>query len=167
MNERRSKKARDALDLPRVIMLYDSVFGNTKKVALTLSRGLEAGGFVVDAQYIGTFNLNKLEKYNVIGIGGPTHVHGASKAMKSFLSQIKDRKLHDKKGFAFETKISHPLAGSAAKKILRTLKKMKVKPVYPRITAIVVGREGPLEEGTSSKMEKIGIEIAELLNIKN
>ena len=161
MSEIRPGKGKD---VQRVILLYDSLFGNTKKVALSLSRGLEAGGFFVDAKHVGEFSVNKLEKYDVIGIGGPTHFHGASKSMKSFLSQIKRQKQLDKKGFAFETRVASPWAGSAAKKILRTLKRMKVKRVYPKITCIVTGREGPLEEGTINKMEKIGLEIAEILN---
>ncbi len=164
MNEIR---ARTKKEVQKVILLYDSMFGNTKKVALTLGRGLEAGGLLVDAMHIKDFKKDKLEKYDIIGIGGPTHMHGTSKSMKSFLSTIKHQKLLNKKGFVFETKASFPMAGSAAKKILAKLKKMKVKLVYPKITGIVSEREGPLEEGTLIKMEQIGLEIADILSINS
>jgi len=145
-------------------LIYDSLFGNTKKVAISLSRGLEAGGIQVDTCSIRDFDINEFKNYDAIGIGGPTHIRGASKPMKSFLSKIRLLKLKNKQAFAFETKISHPLAGSAAKRILKYLKKRRLKIIHPKITAIVVGRKGPLEENTLIKMEKIGLQIAEILN---
>ncbi|MFW9879827.1 MAG: flavodoxin domain-containing protein [Candidatus Thorarchaeota archaeon] len=151
-------------DIKSVIILYDSLFGNTKKVAMSLNRGLEAGGFHVDTLSIQDFDTSDLHNYDVIGIGGPTHMRGLSKTMKLFLTKIKHFKLENKKGFAFETKASFPLSGSAARKILRYFKMMKVDVSYPAITGIVIGKEGPLEENTLTKMEEIGLDIVEKLN---
>jgi flavorubredoxin len=151
-------------DIRSVIILYDSMFGNTKKVALALNRGLEAGGLYVDSLSIEDFGTTELSNYDLIGIGSPTHMRGISKPMKLFLSKMKRFKLKNKKGFIFETKASFLLSGSAAKKILRYFKMMKVKLVFPIITGIVLGKEGPLEDNTLTKMEEIGLEIAEKLN---
>lgn len=151
-------------DKKSVIILYDSLFGNTKKVAMSINRGLEAGGLHVDTLSIQDFDTSELKNYSIIGIGGPTHMRGLSKPMKIFLSKIKRTKLKSKKGFAFETKASFSLSGSAGRKIIRSLKKMKIEVSYPIITGIVIGKEGPLEENTLSKMEEIGIDIAEKLN---
>ncbi|MFW9820503.1 MAG: flavodoxin domain-containing protein [Candidatus Thorarchaeota archaeon] len=153
-----------AQDIKTLIILYDSVYGNTKKVAMSLNRGLEAGGLHVDTISIQDFNISDLSDYDVIGIGGPTHMRGVSKQMKLFLSNLKHIRLINKIGFVFETKASIPLSGSAARKILRYLKMMKIEVLYPTITAIVVGREGPLEENTLTKMEEIGLDIAEKLS---
>ena len=112
--------------MKKVLILYDSVYGNTKKVAMSLSRGLEAGGLYVDSNSIQDFDITKLKNYDIIGIGGPTHFHGASKQMKSFLNRIKHLKIDDKYGFAFETKADVHLAGSAAKRIIRYFKKMRL-----------------------------------------
>jgi flavorubredoxin len=161
LNEKNLTKKRGSI---KVVILYDSKYGNTKKVAIYLSRGLESGGIYVDSFSIQYFDSNKLTDYDVIGIGGPTHNHGLSKPMKLFLSQIKDINLKDKKGFAFETKNSSALTGSAANKISRYLKMIKIEELYEKITAIVLGREGPLEENTLKKMEEFGLNIAEKLN---
>lgn len=148
----------------KIIILYDSLFGNTKKVVGALSRGLEAGGIQVDSSPVQGFDIRRLGNYKTIAIGGPTHRRGLSKPMKKFLRSLRENKIGSKSAFAFETKASYNMAGSAGKKIIKNLKRMKLRIVYPLITGIVLGREGPLEKGTLNNMEKIGLEIAEILN---
>jgi len=109
-------------------------------------------------------DISELKNYDVIGIGGSTHFHGASKYMKLFLEKIKHIRLENKAGFAFETKTDFWLAGSAAKRIIRSLKKMRINIIHPIITGIVLDKEGPLENSTSNTMEQIGITISEKLN---
>jgi flavodoxin len=151
--------------MKKVLILYDSVFGNTKKVAMSLSRGLEAGGLQVDSYFIEDFDIVDLTNYDIIGIGSPTHYHGASKKMKSFLNRIKHLKMEAKYGFAFETKGDFRLAGSAAKSIVRYLNKIKVKIIHPIITGIVLDQEGPLKDVTLDLMEQVGLNISD--NVKN
>ncbi|MFX1374321.1 MAG: flavodoxin family protein [Promethearchaeota archaeon] len=153
--------------MKKTLILYDSVYGNTKKVAMSLSRGLEAGGFHVDTFMINDFDGLELQDYDVIGIGGPTHFHNASKKMKVFLKRIKNLKLDGKYGFAFETKADFRLAGSAAKRIVRYLKKMNMKIIHPPITGLIIDKEGPLQQNTLDIMEQIGINISEKLNNRN
>ena len=154
----------------RIIVLYDSKFGNTKKVANALIRGLEAGGNIVDCSSIDEFEIGKIESYDVIGIGGPTHNRGMSKNMKAFLSKLKKFNIENKKAFVFETKLGFPLAGSSGKKILKDLTKIKMEILHPLITGIVSEQKGPLIENTLKIMEETGLKIAERLydkNIKN
>ena len=153
--------------MKKALILYDSVYGNTKKVAMSLSRGLEAGGVYVDSSSIQDFDIRELKNYDIIGIGGPTHFHGASKQMKLFLKKIKHVKMEDKYGFAFETKADFRLAGSAAKKIIRNLKNMKLKIIHPTITGVVLDKEGPLQETTSDMMEQVGLNISDKVNNSN
>ncbi|MFX0001494.1 MAG: flavodoxin domain-containing protein [Candidatus Hermodarchaeota archaeon] len=150
--------------MKKVVILYDSVYGNTKKVAMSLSRGLEAGGFYVDSSSIDDFKIGELKNYDIIGIGGPTHYRGASKKMKSFLNKIKHLKMEGKYGFAFETKGEFRLAGSAAKRITRYLNKIKIKIIHPTITAIVLDQKGPLKDATLDLMEQIGLNISDKVN---
>ena len=151
----------------KAMILYDSVYGNTKKIAMSLSRGLEAGGLYVDSSPIKDFDSGEIKNYDIIGVGGPTHFHGASKQMKLFLKRIRHLKMENKYGFAFETKADFRLAGSAAKRIRRNLKKMKLNIIYPTITGIVLDKEGPLQENTLYMMEKVGLDISnKIINSK-
>ncbi|MFX1572258.1 MAG: flavodoxin domain-containing protein [Promethearchaeota archaeon] len=150
--------------MKKALILYDTVYGNTKKIAMSLSRGLEAGGIYVDSNSIQNFEIKEMLNYDIIGIGGPTHFHGISKNMKTFLNKIKHLKMEDKYGFIFETKADFRLSGSAAKQITRFLKKMKMEIIYPIITGIVLHKEGPLQEFTSDIMEQTGLNISEKVN---
>ncbi|MFX1451968.1 MAG: flavodoxin domain-containing protein [Promethearchaeota archaeon] len=150
--------------MKRALIVYDSIYGNTKKVAMSLSRGLEAGGINVDCYFIQDFDLTLISNYDVIGIGGPTHFHGISKGIKSFLKKIIHNNLEKMLGFAFETKTDFKLAGSSAKRIIKYLKIMKMKIICPPITGIVLNKEGPLKEQTSDFMEQIGLKLSDKLN---
>lgn len=150
--------------MKKALIIYDSIYGNTRKVAMALSRGLEAGGIRVDSKFVSDFNPNELEEYDIIGIGGPTHFRGVSKSMKSFLSDLKNERFDDKLGFAFETKADFPLAGSAAKKIVKSLRKLKFTIIDIIISGKVLEKEGPLVESTLNTMEQMGIYISEKIN---
>jgi hypothetical protein len=50
---------------------------------------------------------------------------------------------------------------SAAKRIEKKMKKMNVKIIRPRESALVEGREGPLHDGVLERFRRIGTEIAE------
>ena len=150
--------------MKKVLILYDSVYGNTKSIAMALSRGLEAGNFYVDCISIQGFDIGEIKKYDVIGIGGPTHFHGTSKVMKSFLRKITHLDLENRLGFAFETKGDLRLGGSAAKRIMKSLKKMNIELVNHAITGIVLDKEGSLQDKSLERAEQIGLNISEKIN---
>ena len=149
--------------MKKALVLYHSLYGNTKKVAMSISRGLESGGFYVDCKSINDVDVKDLYHYDVIGIGGPTHFHGVSKQMKSYLKKTKGLGLENKDGFTFETKGDFKMAGSASKRIKRYLKKMKLRIIHPTISGIVLDKEGPLEDNTLELMEQVGINISEVV----
>ncbi|MFX1277333.1 MAG: flavodoxin family protein [Promethearchaeota archaeon] len=167
MIKTRNNDLENKKDQYRIIVLYDSKFGNTKKVANSLIRGLEAGGNIVDCSSINDFKIGKIESYDVIGIGGPTHNRGMSKEMKSFISKLRKFNLEDQYTFVFETRLGFSLAGSSGKKILKALTKMKLKVLHSLITGIVTEQKGPLINNTLENMEEIGLKIAEILYNKN
>lgn len=150
--------------MKKVLILYHSVYGNTRSVAMALSRGLEAGNQYVDCVPIEGFDMEETINYDVIGIGGPTHFRGASKSMKSFLNKLKRLELGNLQGFIFETRGDFRLAGSAAKKIMSSLRKTKIKIIHSIITGIVLNKEGPLREKTQKEIEQIGLEISDNIN---
>ena len=80
--------------------------------------------------------------------------------MKAFLKKLEHVDLRDKKAFAFDTKYASRFAGSAAKGIEKRLKKLRLTVVKPYASAIVTGREGPLQDGMEEKFKQIGSELA-------
>jgi len=147
-------------EVKRAIVIYDTRFGNTEKVARALAKGMEEQEVRVDSLAVAEVNVDKLAECYFLAIGGPTHMHGVSKPMKAFLEGLRSVDIAGKKGFAFDTRIESWWAGSAAKGIEKRLRKLGVKIVRSRESAIVKGREGPLEDGAEEAFKQIGTEIA-------
>jgi flavorubredoxin len=148
-------------EVRKAIVIYDTRFGNTEKIARALARGIEKQGIKVDCVNVDEVDVDKLVEYDFLAIGGPTHIHGVSKPMKAFFEKLKSLDIGGRKTFAFDTRLESWWAGSAAKGIEKNLKKLGTKIVKSRESAIVKGREGPLEEGIEEKFEQMGVEIAE------
>ncbi|MFW9910717.1 MAG: flavodoxin family protein [Candidatus Thorarchaeota archaeon] len=154
------------------LVIYHSLFGNTKKIAMSLAGGLEEAGVPTDVLVIDDVDLQRLPEYDFIAIGGPTHILGVSKELKAFLERLSSLDLRGKKGFAFDTRNESRmnkrrylvLENSAARRIEGKMKSMKMKVIRPRESAIVSGREGPLEQQAENSFFMIGKEIAKSIN---
>lgn len=152
----------------RAIILFDTLFGNTERIACSLRAGLEEKlGVEVPLANIKMIDAKELEGFDLLILGAPTQYLTASKTMKQFLEQLKDVNLKGKYGFAFDTKLDSRLSGSAAKFIERKLKEYGVQIIYPRTSAIVLSSkektgqasETVLKEGMEDQFKLIGFKI--------
>jgi flavodoxin len=153
------------LSLGKALVVYDSVYGNTEKVARALAKGLEDGGVDVECVRVDAVKLDELSKYDLLVVGGPVHAWSVSKPIKAFLERLKSVEgLSGKKAFALDTKMSRGrLAGSAGGKIEGKLKSLGLTIVKPHASAVVKGREGPLEEGAEETFKQLGAELAKMM----
>jgi flavodoxin len=157
--------------MKRALVLYHSLYGNTKAVAKSLARGIEELGVETDCMSIGEIDIMQISSYDFLAIGSPTHIIRPSKDMKEFLLRLKTLELGDLTGFAFDTR-NHSrmnskswlmLENSAARHIEGVLKGVKIRLLAPRVSAIVEGREGPLNTGVEERFKKIGRELGRAL----
>jgi flavodoxin len=149
--------------MSRVVVIYDTKFGNTEKVARALAEGMKEQRVTVDCLKIDEVDTSKLDDYDLLAIGGPTHTFGLSKPMKDFLKKLENVKVSGKKAFAFDTKFKPRLAGSAGKGIEKKLKKLGMSIVKSHFSAIVKGGKGPLEDGAEETFKQIGADITKSL----
>lgn len=153
------------LSLGKALVVYDSVYGNTEKVARALAKGLEDGGVDVDCLRVDAVKFDELSGYDLLVVGSPVHAWSASKPIKAFLERLKSAEgLSGKKAFALDTKMSRSrLAGSAGGKIEGKLKSLGLTIVKPHASAVVKGREGSLEEGAEETFKQLGAELAKMM----
>ncbi|MGY5853050.1 MAG: flavodoxin family protein [Candidatus Thorarchaeota archaeon] len=155
----------------KALVLYHSLFGNTKTVAMSLTRGLQNSGVETDCLNIEEVNISTISDYDFLTIGSPTHMIRPSKEMKEFLERLKTLDLKGLRGFSFDTRNESKMnqrkwsifENSAARTIERWMKKRGIEIIRSRESAIVEGREGPLDAGVEVTFEKIGTEIGNLL----
>lgn len=157
--------------MSRALVLYHSLYGNTKAIAISLAKGIEESAITADCLSIEEVDLSQIDNYDFLAIGGPTHMIGLSKPMKAFLKKLKSINLRGMKGFSFDTR-NHSrlnkkrwlmLENSAARRIEGKMKRMKIAIIQSRQSAIVDGREGPLEPGAEKWFKELGKEIGTIL----
>jgi flavorubredoxin len=147
----------------KALVVYDSVYGNTERLAKALATGLESRGVEVKIVKVDQVKPNELGNVDLLCVGSPTQAWNVSKPTQEFLERLKTEGLTGKKAFAFDTKMKSRLAGDAGGKIERKLKDAGLTIAKHSESAIVIGREGPLEENAEETFKQIGAELAKIL----
>ncbi len=155
----------------KAIVIYDTRFGNTERIAKSLEIGLKEAEGIQNAICVNVRDatIDSLKEYDLLSIGAPTEGFTASKSIKEFLARLKSVKLSGRYGFAFDTKLDSRLSGSAAKYIEKELINQGLKIIAPRQSATVftIKERGAivsarLKEGEDKRFEQIGTRIGAL-----
>lgn len=144
----------------RAIVVFDSKFGNTEKVARALALGLRDGGIEAECFRFDQVPPDRLRTADLVAIGGPTQNRTVSKPLETWLEKLSSSELAGKRGFAFDTRYKWRLAGSSAKGIQSLMERLGMRVVLPSASAIVLGNEGPLEPGSEETFRRIGTDLA-------
>lgn len=130
------------------LVMYDSQFGNTKRVAHAIADGLRSHGAV---RIVGLDKLlpDDLGRVDLLLIGGPTQAHGISPRMRQFLDALETAPGTGMVAVAFDTRLRMPklISGSASKAIAKRLSRRGVR-IFAPTESFFVSRQGPeLEHG--------------------
>jgi len=133
----------------RSLVLFDTNFGNTKKIAEAIAGAL---GKASKAVSVAGFDIKELEGIELLVVGGPIIGWKPSENMLKFLDSLTRDQLQGVRAAAFDTRVKIVLLhGDAAKKIARKLKAAGAKIVARSQAFLVQGREGPLFPGEIEK----------------
>jgi flavodoxin len=150
----------------KALVVYDSVFGNTKKVAQVIAAGLGTGEDIRLAN-INTITPQDTMALDLLIVGSPTHRWHPTEAIKAFLGSLQPSLLSGVRAAAFDTEYRSRLSGSAAKKIEKALRRQGCSIVAPALRLFVTGREGPLAEGELDKATAWAKQILEACETKS
>jgi flavodoxin len=143
-----------------VLVIYDSVFGNTEQIAQAIGSALGFQENVdVDVLRVGDVKPEQLTGTNLLIAGSPTRAFSPTPAAKKLLKSIPRHGLKGVKIAAFDTRMAideidsrilSPMVkvfGYAAEPIAGWLKKKDGELAIPPEGFFVEGTEGPLREG--------------------
>jgi len=131
----------------KTLVVYDSVYGNTEKIARAIGDAISGEVEVVHASAV---NSSGLDAYGLLVVGGPTHAGRATQAMKDFLKNIPASAVAGTPVAAFDTRLTTrwvKIFGFAAGRIASSLEKLGGRLAVPPKPFYVVGGEGPLRDG--------------------
>ena len=162
----------------RALVIYESMFGNTRSIAQAVAEGLSSG---IDTEVVevGEAPTSVPVDVSLLVVGGPTHAFGLSRAstredaagraggqvlsrgkgLREWLAELETRP-----GLAaatFDTKIAKPrVPGSAARAAERRLRRAGLAISMHAETFFVIGTTGPLWEGELVRARGWGGELA-------
>jgi len=146
----------------KALVIYDSVYGNTEKIALAMGKALGNQEDVAVLK-VGDVKPDQLAGLSLLIVGSPTQRFSMTAAMSSLLKGIPKHSLKGVKVAAFDTRLTKsnieetPIlaffvrlwgsAAYAAKPIAERLKKNGGELIIPPEGFFVEGMEGPLVHG--------------------
>ncbi len=162
----------------RAVVLYESMFGNTRDVATAISQGL---GVEVDVEVVEVSQAPSSVDSNVdlLVVGGPTHAFGMSRdSTRTSATEKTDEELVSLGAglrewlaaawmppstavAAFDTRVAKPrVPGSAAAAAHRRLRRLGARPVAPAESFYVEDMTGPLIVGELDRARRWGEQLA-------
>jgi flavodoxin len=146
----------------KAMVVYDSVFGNTEKIAQVIGQAL-GSQMDVETRRVGDVRPEQLPRLTLLIVGSPTRGFRPTPAISKLLKSIPQNGLKGVQVAAFDTRFTREkietespvpilpilvnVFGYAAKPIADRLEKKGGKLIVPPEGFFVEGTEGPLQAG--------------------
>ena len=156
----------------KALIVYDSVYGHTEKIAQTIGTAL-TNEYDVKVTRANKVKVDQLAAIDLLIIGSPTHGGRYTEVIQDFLKDISEFTLENTKTAAFDTRTSSSgivgaierKFGRAAVRIVNVLEKQERIIVAEPEGFIVKGRKGPLKEGELERAENWANEIEKSIRV--
>jgi len=137
----------------KVLIVYDSLYGNTEKIARAIG-GAFTTSDEVEMVRSSEANTSQLESIDLLIVGSPTQGGKATKSVQEYLDKVPAGALKNIRVASFDTRLKTVLVklfGYAAGRIANSLKEKGGQSATPPQGFLVKGSKGPLEEGELEK----------------
>ena len=137
----------DRRDTVKVLVVYDSAYGNTELIAKAIGGAIGGESRVVRASEV---NPDEIRTTDLLIIGSPTHGGRPTPAIQDFIDKAPGDAVNCVKVAAFDTRFSSRMVrvfGYAAERIAISIEAKGGKLVSPPEAFFVKGKKGPLREG--------------------
>ena len=135
----------------KVLVVYDSVYGNTEQIARAIGGAITGDVKVLRA---GEATPTELASLDLLIVGSPTQGGRPTPAVQDFLGKIPEKALKNIKAAAFDTRASTKwvgIFGYASRKIAGNLEGKGVILAAPPEGFFVTSTKGPLKEGETER----------------
>jgi len=131
----------------KTLVVYDSTYSNTEKIAKAIGSGIKG-----DVKVLHAAEANPVDfaSFDLIVIGSPTYGGRPMPSVADLMNKISESAVKGKNVAAFDTRIPTKIVkifGFAADRIAKNLKDKGANLVVPAEGFFVNGKEGPLKDG--------------------
>jgi flavodoxin len=152
--------------MKRVLIVFDSKFGNTEQLAREIGAGVEAAGTaecsVINIKAVGDQDISS---FDGVLFGAPIHAFRATSGIKDAVKKAAKKGLDGKLVAAFDTYQAAGHKGKAAGQIRDMLGKKArgARLFFQDLTSLVDGYEGPLNVAEPARAREFGQRFAQEL----
>jgi len=142
----------------RVLIAFDSAYGNTERIARAIGGALEPQGTIAVTR-AADVRPDDLAALDLLIVGGPTQRHRASPALAAWLEGLGRRTLSGVPAAAFDTRcrMSAFLSGSAAGVIARRLGRAGCRLVATPASFFIERDQAPSGEKRRHDLERLEV----------
>ncbi len=148
--------------MPMALIVYESRYGNTKRVAETIAKGMQRiEGIEVALSEVKGVDPSAISRSDAIVIGSPNHMGGPTRGIKKFIDKLGSLSLEGKQFAVFDTYGGGDFE-KATKKIEQRVREKApaTKMMASGLSIKVEGMKGPIAEGELPKCEEFGAKLA-------
>lgn len=146
----------------RVLVVFESKYGNTKQVAETIIEGIrEAAGIETVLTERKEVDFNTITDYDIILVGTPNHMGGPTQGIMKFVDKLGKFNLEGKQAAVFDMYVKKDFE-KAVKKLEKHIKEKApgLKLIASGLSIRVNGMKRPISEGELPKCTKFGKKLA-------
>ncbi|MCL6578334.1 MAG: flavodoxin domain-containing protein [Candidatus Bathyarchaeota archaeon] len=146
----------------KVIVVYESKYGNTKRAAKAIIEGInEVASIETSLKELKEVNLKDVADYDAILIGSPNHLGGPTRGIKGFIDELGKLQLKGKMFAVFDTYLGKDFEKAVKKMEERINEKIPgMKQIASGLSIKVRGMKGPIVDGELPKCREFGKKIA-------
>ena len=150
--------------MKKSIIIYESVYGNTKKIAESICEGINSvEGVDCLVKKTSEIHTDELCDYDAILFGCPNHNQGPALYLIKFIDRASIVHLKTKIGAAFDTYTGGNKDVAVTKLEIVIQDKLPGISLEGRFSAKVTGRKGPLADDEESRAQEFGEEFGRKL----
>jgi len=146
----------------KALIVYDTKYGNTQKVAELIGEGYKS---IADnetvIENVSEIDLHQKENYDLIIIGSPNHVGSYTGKIKKFIKGLRDSNIQGSSYAVFDTYLGKDFE-KATKKMEKLVEKIlpNLKRLSSGLSIKVGGMKGPIVDEDLPKCKEFGEKLA-------
>ncbi|MFW9788808.1 MAG: flavodoxin domain-containing protein [Candidatus Thorarchaeota archaeon] len=152
--------------MKKVLVIFDSTYGNTEKLAREIAAAItETGKAECTVIGINEVNSHDIGSFDGVLLGGPIHMFRPAGGLRGAVKNVLKQGLKGKLVGAFETYQAPGHAGRAVRFVEDAVadKEPEARLFKPGLAALVEGLKGPLGASEPAKARDFGVRFAEEL----
>ena len=150
----------------KVLVVYESKWGNTKTAAETIVEGMkQVSGIETTINKLKEVKLDRIIEFDAILIGSPNHIGNATGGIRKFINKLGKLQLKGKCIAFFDTYLGGDYETTVKKMEKKATGKLpELELLIPGLSIRVKGMKGPIAEGELPKCKEFGAKIATQLS---